>query len=374
MLLPESYCEYFAVAITSQVFNRRAEQWEVIVDGSTSQAFMRRRAAVAAGAVGLSLTVGACGGGAQGGGTDDGGRLQVATTVAPITSIVSSIAGDRADITGIVPEGTNSHTFEPAPSVAELLSTVDVVYVNGLELEEPTKELAEANMQEGAEIVELGTLALPESQYIYDFSFPEEAGKPNPHLWTDPKFAVEYAQIVAEDLSARDPDNADYYQDNLEEFSSLVDDFDVAMRDAFATIPEGNKKLLTYHDSFPYFAEDYGWEVIGAIQVANFEEPTASEVAELIDQVKAEDVPAIFGSEVFPSPVLEQIGKEAGVEYVDVLRDDDLTGEPGDVEHSWLGLMRFDYVTMTEALGGDASALKEFELRTVAPDEAEYPQ
>jgi ABC-type Zn uptake system ZnuABC Zn-binding protein ZnuA len=287
---------------------------------------------------------------------------------------VSSIAGDRADITGIVPEGTNSHTFEPAPSVAELLSTVDVVYVNGLELEEPTKELAEANMQEGAEIVELGTLTLPESQYIYDFSFPEEAGKPNPHLWTDPRFAVEYAQIVAEDLSERDPDNADYYQDNLEEFSSLVDDFDIAMRDAFATIPEGNKKLLTYHDSFPYFAEDYGWEIIGAIQPTNFEEPTASEVAALIDQVRAEDVPAIFGSEVFPSPVLEQIGKEAGVEYVDVLRDDDLTGEPGDVEHSWLGLMRFDYVTMTEALGGDATALKEFELRTVAPDEAAYPQ
>ncbi|MDQ3094789.1 MAG: metal ABC transporter substrate-binding protein, partial [Actinomycetota bacterium] len=282
--------------------------------------------------------------------------------------------GDRADITGIVPEGTNSHTFEPAPSVAELLSTVDVVYVNGLELEEPTKELAEANMAEGAEIVELGTLALPESEYIFDFSFPVEGGKPNPHLWTDPKFAVEYAQIVAEDLSERDPDNADYYRANAEEFSSLVDEFDIAMRDAFATIPEGNKKLLTYHDSFPYFAEDYGWEVIGAIQVANFEEPTASEVAALIDQVRAEDVPAIFGSEVFPSPVLEQIGKEAGVEYVDVLRDDDLPGEPGDVEHSWLGLMRFDYVTMTEALGGDATALQEFELHTVAPDEAEYPQ
>jgi ABC-type Zn uptake system ZnuABC Zn-binding protein ZnuA len=328
---------------------------------------------MAAGAVGLSLTVGACGGGAQGD-ADTDGRVQAATTVAPITSIVSSIAGDRADITGIVPEGTNSHTFEPAPSVAEVLSTVDVVYVNGLELEEPTKELAEANMADGAEIVELGTLALPESQYIYDFSFPEEGGKPNPHLWTDPEFAVEYAQIVAKDLSERDPDNADYYQDNLAEFSSLVDEFEVAMRDAFATIPEGNKKLLTYHDSFPYFAEDYGWEVIGAIQVANFEEPTASEVTALIDQVRAEDVPAIFGSEVFPSPVLEQIGKEAGVEYVDVLRDDDLPGEPGDVEHSWLGLMRFDYVTMTEALGGDATALQEFELHTVAPDEAEYPQ
>ena len=84
-------------------------------------------------------------------------------------------------------------------------------------------------------------------------------------------------------------------------------------------------------------------------------------------------MPAIFGSEVFPSPVLEQIGQEAGVRYVDVLRDDDLPGEPGEPEHSWLGLMRFDYVTMTEALGGDARRAEAFEPGDVAPDTARVP-
>ena len=86
-------------------------------------------------------------------------------------------------------------------------------------------------------------------------------------------------------------------------------------------------------------------------------------------------MPAIFGSEVFPSPVLEQIGKEAGVKYVDVLRDDDLPGKPGDPEHSWLGLMRFDYVTMTEALGGDAARAAGVRGRaTSPPTTADYPQ
>ena len=94
----------------------------------------------------------------------DGDRLVIATTVAPITSIVANIVGDRADVRGIVPEGTNSHTFEPKPSVAELLSEADVVYVNGLQLEEPTKELAESNLRDGAEIVELGTLTIPEDE------------------------------------------------------------------------------------------------------------------------------------------------------------------------------------------------------------------
>ncbi len=338
------------------------------------------RVAVLIGTVCALLAV-ACGpqpggqeGGQAGGAATEGARLQIATTVAPITSIVANIAGDRADVTGIVPEGTNSHTFEPQPSVAELLSVVDVVYINGLELEEPTKELAEANLKEGAEVVELGTLSIPEEEYLYDFSFPEEDGKPNPHLWTDPRYAKEYARIVADDLAARDPANAGYYQGNFDSFAELVDGFDAAMREAFATIPEGQRKLLTYHDAYAYFAQDYGWEVIGAIQVSSFEDPTPREVADLIAQVEAEGVPAIFGSEVFPSPVLEQIGREAGVEYVDVLRDDDLPGEPGALEHSWLGLMRFDYITMTEALGGDASALEAFELRNVAPDEAVYPQ
>ena len=323
-------------------------------------------------AAAVALLAAGCGSDSTASGDD--GRLGVATTVAPITSIVANIGGDRTDITGIVPEGTNSHTFEPKPSVAELLSTADLVFVNGLVLEEPTKQLAEANMRDDAVLVELGTTVLPEEDYAYDFSFPREGGKPNPHLWTDPPFAVAYAELVADTLSEADPDNADYYRDNLAAFRTLVDEFDAAMRETFATIPEGNRKLLTYHDAYAYFAQDYDWEVIGAIQVSDFEDPTPREVARLIEQVRAENVPAIFGSEVFPSPVLEQIGAETGVEYVDELRDDDLPGEPGDPEHSWLGLMRFDFVTMTRALGGDPTALEAFEVRNVAPDQAEYPQ
>jgi ABC-type Zn uptake system ZnuABC Zn-binding protein ZnuA len=113
---------------------------------------------------------------------------------------------------------------------------------------------------------------------------------------------------------------------------------------------------------------------VGAIQPSDFDEPTAREVGDLINQVKDSKVKAIFGSEVFPSAVLEQIGRETGVSYVDVLRDDDLLGEPGDPDHSFLGLMQFDYVTMIEALGGDATALRNLDITDVAPDTANYPQ
>ena len=323
--------------------------------------------------VAAAAVVAGCGD-AGGDGSAGDGRLRIATTVAPITSIVANVGGDRVRITGIVPEGTNSHTFEPKPSVAELLSEVDVLYVNGLKLEEPTKELAEENLGDGAEIVELGTKSIAPREYVYDFSFPKSGGKPNPHLWTDPKYALKYATIVRDDLSGRDPENAAYYAANHRRFETLVREFDAAMRASFATLPRERRKLLTYHDAYAYFARDYDWDVVGAIQVSDFEDPTAKELAALIDQLREERVPAIFGSEVFPSPVLEQIGKETGVKYVDVLRDDDLPGEPGDAEHSWMGLMHFDYVTMTESLGGDAAALRAFKPRNAVPDTASYPQ
>ncbi len=332
---------------------------------------LRRSCAVVSAVAAAALLTSGCGDSASG---ESDGRLSVATTVAPITSIVSNIGGDRVKITGIVPEGTNSHTFEPKPSVAELLSTIDVLYVNGLKLEEPTTQLAKQNMKDGADIVELGTKSISPGAYAYDFSFPKSGGKPNPHLWTDPKYALKYAQIVRDDLAKRDPAGTAYYDANFEKFAAKVDAFDAAMRTSFATIPRAKRKLLTYHDAYAYFGRDYGWDIIGAIQVSDFEDPTPKEVASLIDQVKQTKVPAIFGSEVFPSPVLEQIGKEAGVQYVDVLRDDDLPGKPGDPAHSWMGLMHFDYVTITEAMGGDASALKAFRPANVAPDEAAYPQ
>lgn len=301
--------------------------------------------------------------------------LIIASTVAPITSIIANIAGGTtAQITGVVPEGTNSHTFEPKPSDAAILESADVIFINGLVLEEPTKNLALANLQESANICELGSEILPESEYIYDFSFPKEGGKPNPHLWTNPPMAKQYAQIVRDVLVRRDPINATVYEQNFMAFAAKVDLLDRAMKVATETIPVDQRKLLTYHDAYAYFATNYGFEVVGAIQPSSFDEPTPKDVANLISQVNSQKVKAIFGSEVFPSTVLEQIGAETGVRYVDVLRDDDLIGEPGDAEHSWLGLMRFNFVTMVEALGGDASALNALDVQDVVKDSAKYAQ
>ena len=319
-----------------------------------------------------SLVLTACSSGSESQDEADS-RPLIATTVAPITSIAASIGGDRVRIEGVVPEGTNSHTFDPPPRIAKLLSNADLILVNGLKLEDPTLELAERNKKRETRIVELGTVVLPESDYLYDFSFPKEGGKPNPHLWTDPGYAIKYAQVISNEFSKLLPESAEYFADNFESFKASATELGAAVAQDQKSVPAGNLKLLTYHDAYAYFAKAYGWTVIGALQPNNFSDPSPAEVARIINQVKSQKVGTIFGSEVFPSAVLQEIGRATGARYEDTLRDDDLPGVPGDRNHSWLGLMKYDYSTMIKGLGGKPSIIDSIKVSPIVIG-AKYPQ
>ncbi len=292
----------------------------------------------------------------------DDDRLMVVTTVAPLRNIVENVGGDRVSVIGLVPEGVNSHTFDPPPSAAGEIERADLIVINGLNLELPTLELAEANRAEDAPILLLADQAVTPDEYVYDFSFPRSGGSPNPHLWTAPHLAVKYAELVRDALIELDPDAANYYRANSERLAERLWALDEAIAEATATIPPAHRKLLTYHDSFPYFAPRYGLEVIGAIQPSDFSEPSPRELRELIVQVREAGVPAIFGSEVFPSEVLQTIAEEAGAVQVSTLRDDDLPGEPGDDNNTLVAMMVENVRTMVTALGGDPGALDGFEV------------
>ena len=147
---------------------------------------------------------------------------------------------------------------------------------------------------------------------------------------------------------------------------------DRAVEEAAKTVPESNRRLLTYHDSWPYFAWRYGFEIIGAVQPSDFSDPSPREVKRLIDQIRKEKVPAVFGSEVFPSPVLEQIAREGKTRYIDKLRDDELPGKPGEPQHSYVGMMIENLTIMFEALGGSAEALQKDDPAPVAGAHADY--
>ncbi len=309
----------------------------------------------------------ACGGG----GSSDAaaGKLKVVTTVAPLTNIVQNIGCDRITLAGIIPDGVDSHTFEPKPGDAKTLSKADIFIMNGAHLEGSSEKIAQANLKDASKIYKLadGTLSgdNESSGFLYDFSFPKDQGDPNPHLWMNPRYAKKYAQLVAGWLGQNDAANRDYYQANLAAYEAQLDQLDASIKQAVATVPASNRKLLTYHDSWAYWAREYGWTVVGAIQPSDFKEPSAQEVARLIDQIKRERVPAVFGSEVFPSKVAQQIARETSSKYVTQLSDDAPPGKAGAKEHTYVGMLVFDMREMLPALGGNAGAFDGFPVENV---------
>ncbi len=288
--------------------------------------------------------------------TGEPDMLDVATTVAPISSLARNIGGDRIRLRGIVPDATNSHTFEPAPSDARVLANADLIVANGLHLEEPTLEVAEANKRPEARIRLLGDEAITPEEWLFDFSFPESEGDPNPHLWMNVRYAIEYARLMRDWFSEADPANAASYAANFDRLNANLGDLDARIRAVVPTVPEANRRLLTYHDSWAYWAREYGFEVIGAVQASDFSDPSPQDVARLIDQIRASGVPAVFGSEVFPSAVLEQIASETGATFIADLRDDEPPGAPDAPEHTYMGMLARDMVVMMDALGGQGSA------------------
>lgn len=292
-------------------------------------------------------------------------KLHVVATVAPITNIVLNIGGDRIDLHGVVPEGSDSHTFEPAPSDIKYLAGADLLIFNGLHLEVPTEKLAKANMKRGARILKLGDHTIAKKEWRFDFSFPESEGSPNPHLWLNVAHAIRYAELVRDALVTLDPKNKAFYERRTSLYLSRLRRLDAAAAKVIGSIPPKNRKLVTYHDSWAYFCPRYGCKVIGAIQPSSFSDPPPKEMARLIDQLKAEKVPAIFGSEVFPSKVLNQIGREAGVEFISTLRDDDLPGPAGSPEHTYIGMMLENLRTMANTLGGSSDPLEGIDPRNL---------
>ena len=307
----------------------------------------------------------------------------VVATVSPIADLVAQVGGDRVEVTSLVPAGADAHTYEPRPQDVVALSEADAYLGIGLDLNDGALQLAEERLPDGAPLVLLGELALDDDDLVFDHSHDDGDGHghshddgdghghshdddhahgddelgPNPHVWTSVRNAAGLVDAIAETLSEIDPDGATTYEDAATSYLDDLDDLDQRIAAATETIPDDARTLVTYHDAWTYFARDYGLEYATAVQPTDLSDPSASEVREVIDLVRDLEVPVVFGSEEFPTPVLERIAEETGAAYVDDLADDVLPGEPGDPEHTYLELMRRNAATIVDALGGDASEL-----------------
>jgi ABC-type Zn uptake system ZnuABC Zn-binding protein ZnuA len=328
--------------------------------------------------------------------------LHVVATVAPISDLVARVGGDRVEVGSLVPAGADSHTYEPRPQDVAVLSEADGYFGVGLDLNDGALELAEQHLPGGSPVVRLGEIGLGEGRLVHDHAHDhahdghshgddghshgddghshgddghshgddghshgddghwhgdDGALGPNPHVWTSVRNAARLVPAIADELAALDPEGEDEYRRNAEELVAELTALDEDITVAARTVPEGHRTLVTYHDAWTYFARDYGYGFVTAVQPGDFSEPSAADVREVIDLLRELDVPAVFGSEVFPSRVLDAIAAETDAGYVGDLADDVLPGTPGDPDHSYVGMMRRNATTIVDALGGDASAL-----------------
>ena len=308
----------------------------------------------------LAVVLGVAGCGATD--SDSGARVRVVADVTPLGDLVRHVAGDRAQVSVLVPLGADGHTYEPRPGDLRTVAKADLFITNGRDLNKRLVELADENLPEEAPIVRLAEDTVPEKDLVYEQMHshgkgPKHGHGVNAHMWTNVPYAIAYVQRIEKALAQVDPDGKATYATNAAALRTQLDALDAATRTTIESIPKPNRKLVVYHDSWSYFGRTYGIPVIGAIQPANFSEPSAAEVKAMVKQIRSEKVPAFFGSEVFPSDVLEAIAAESGADYNADLSDERLPGKPGDAEHSYVGMMVQNARIMAKALGGDAAPL-----------------
>lgn len=288
-------------------------------------------------------------------------QFTVVVSDPPIADLVAQVAGDAVEVVSVVPMGADGHTYEPVPEDARTLSEADIYIENGMGLNDVVTSFAAVNYPEGtphhvlSEVIPTGEVLATDS--AEEIASHGHAHSFNAHFWPDLRYATMYVERISEILSDFDAANAAAYAERAAAVTAQLEEMDAAFVAALGTIPEANRKMVVYHDSWSYYGRRYGVPVIGAIQPTDFSEPSAAELRSTIEEVREAGVPAFFGSEVFPSDVLEVIEAESGATYVADLSDDRLPGEPGAPEHSYQGMMLANTRTIVEALGGNASAL-----------------
>ena len=251
-----------------------------------------------------------------------GGSAQVLTTTTILADMTKQVAGDRMSVGSIVPAGAHVEEYEPRPDDAKRMSEARLVITNGLDLDKWVEPLLR-NAKDGTPVV------------VVTDGLPDIDG--NPHMWFDPTLARKYVDKIRDALIALDPAGREVYTASALRYSQELVALDAELKARVVTIPAGGRRLVTSHDAFPYFAKAFGFEIVGFAQPEPDKMPSAGELADLIDKVKAANVPAIF-SEAGVSPQLaETIAKETGAKVITDLPTDSLLDKPAD---SYLGLMR----------------------------------
>ena len=287
-----------------------------------------------------TLPLSACGGGVY----VDSGKLDVVVTTTILADVVGVIGGNYINLTVLLPVDVDPHSFQPTPRDLAAVAEADVVFINGLGLEESLEAVVE-NAVENARVV-----AVSEGVETISIDEEREHGGPNPHVWMDPHNVIVWAENIALKLGELDPDNVESYTANAEAYIEELEALDSWILEQVAALPEENRKIVTDHDTFAYFIRRYGFELVGTINpgYSTLAEPSAQDIASLEDEILAINVLVVFvGVSVNPN-LAERIAEDTGTQLV-FLYTGSLSGNDGPAP-TYLEMMRYNVRVMVGAL------------------------
>ncbi len=283
----------------------------------------------------------------------------IVSTVAMITDIVGTVAGGRAEVTGLIGEGVDPHSYQPTRGDVLKLERADVIFYNGLKLEGKMTELFRRMAASGKPVRAVTELILEDPDYLMK----EPGGDyTDPHVWMDVGGWMRGIPVIVETLSRVDPDHAARYAANGEALAEELERLDAYARSAIATIPESQRVLVTAHDAFRYLGRAYGLEVRGVQGISTESEAGLRDIERLVSFIAERGIPAVFVETSVADKNVRALVEGAkarghALEIGGALYSDAM-GAPGTYEGTYVGMIDHNITTIVNALGGEVSGFR----------------
>jgi zinc/manganese transport system substrate-binding protein len=265
-------------------------------------------------------------------------RLNVVASFSILGDFVRTIGGDRVNVTTLVGADSDVHVYTPAPSDAKRVADAKLVIVNGLGLEGWLPRLVQSSSSKAQVVTASAGIA------------PLKLGSAaDPHAWQSVPNARVYVTDIANALVAADPDDADFFRAQAKAYLDKLETLDREVREAVAKIPADRRKVISTHDAFGYFAAEYGIQFVAPLGVSTETEPSARDIAAIIGQIKAQQIPAVFLENISDDRLIRRIAAETGAKVGGTLISDGLTGEKG-LAPTYIDMVRHNIKALTSAL------------------------
>ena len=278
--------------------------------------------------------------------------IQVVASFSILGDLVRQVGGDRVAVNVLVGPGSDAHVFQPTPTQARQVSQAQVVFSNGLGFEGWMNRLLKTAHYRGQQVVvSQGVRPLKSAENGHHKGHDHGHGAPDPHAWQSVPNVMIYLGNIAKGLCAADAAGCDGYQKNAAAYTAQLKTLDTDITAAWATLPAAQRKVITSHDAFGYYAWAYGVKFLAPQGVSTESEASAKGVAQLVRQIKKEQIKALFVESISDPRLIEQIARETGAKASGALYSDSLSPAGGEAA-SYLDMMRFNTAALTQAVRG----------------------